>query len=332
MSAAKRIRDLGVTIGDAPPGETNSIVDVPGVRVGHVDLRGGPREAGGKPIHTGVSVIVPGTKNLAADPLPAAVHVFNGYGKSTGIMQINELGRLESPIFLCSTLSVGRVWDAAASILMDQNPGATSLNPAVFECNDGSVNDARGRHATEADVRRAYENASSNPPAMGAVGAGSGMRAFGRTAGIGSASRIVKTPALGEVRVGVLTLNNFAGRLQWRGKPIAPPPEKIPQPPGSIIVVLAIDAPLGAMILRRLAARAWGGVARIGSTFAHGSGDIAVAFSLPQADGTCPDRLLWRLDEKDLSPLFIAAADATEESIWDCLLAGEEVSGADLVL
>ena len=136
-----------------------------------------------------------------------------------------------------------------------------------------------------------------------------------------SSSRIVSTPLLGEVTIGVLTLNNFSGRLQWRGRAI-PPPDEIAQPPGSIIIVLTINAPLDPMILRRIAARCWAGVARTGSTFAHGSGDIAIAFAIPNADGACPDSLLWRLDEKDLTPLFIGAADAVEESIWDCLLAG----------
>ena len=320
-----RLRDLGLSIGDLPVGPSNTIIDVPGIRVGHCSLRDRPTQPGGKPVLTGVSVIIPGQRSLVGAPLPAAVDVFNGFGKSAGTVQIQELGQLESPIFLCSTLNLGRVWDAAMSILLEQNPKANTVNPAVFECNDARLNDVRGRHTGEDHVRQAYISASTRPPNLGSVGAGTGMRALGFKGGIGSASRLVKTDTLGEATLGVMTLNNFGGRLTWRGRSIPPPTFEPEQQRGSVIVVVGVNAPLDTNTLRRIVRRTWAGIARVGSNFAHGSGDVAVAFALPSSDGTCPDRLLWKLDDRDLGPLFTAAADATEESVWDCLLLAGEV-------
>ena len=326
MSNTRRLRDLGLSIGSHPTGPSNTIVDVPGVRVGHGDIRG--QSPAGKPIHTGVTAIVPGRGNLYTDPLPAAADIFNGYGKSAGLVQIQELGQLESPIFLCSTLNVGKVWDAVAGIILEQNPAAITVNPAVFECNDARFSDSRGRPVEAAHVRSAYGAASDLPPPLGGVGAGSGTTAFGYKGGLGSASRVVTTKAFGPVRVGVLSYNNFGGRLTWRGREL-PPPGAGGEHGGSVIVVLATDAPLGPNVLRRLARRAWGGIARTGSGFNHGSGDIALAFALPSPEGPCPDRLTWRLPASDADALFGAVADATEESVWDAMLLAEDTVGVD---
>lgn len=390
MPAIKRLRDLGLAIGEQPAGPTNTIADVPGVRVGHCSLRG-PAQEGGRPIHTGVTAIVPGEGNLFAHPLPAAVDVFNGYGKSAGLMQIRERGQIETPLYLAGTLSVGRVWDAAATIALEQNPKAISANPVVLECNDGMLSDARGRHAGEKHVREALAAASAAAPALGSVGAGSGMKCMGYKGGIGSSSRVVATRSMGPVVVGVLSLNNFGGRPHWcrplgsqpRGchaspsfgeacvpgrdehasaknaeawhphparrktdaprapsaKDASPGPDPIG---GSIIVVVATSAPLAPSVLRRLARRAWAGVARAGSSFSDTSGDVALAFALPGVSvggphggsgvngaGCCGDELRWQLPTEDANALFAAVADATEESIWDCLLAAGDFTAPD---
>ena len=355
MPSSPRLRDLGLAVGPLPAGATNSIVDVPGVRVGHCNVRGPAAAPGGKPVHTGVSVIVPGAANLFEHPLPAAVDIFNGFGKSAGLVQVAERGQIETPLYLASTLNVGRIWDAALTVALEENPKAISINPVVLECNDGVLSDGRLRPCGEPHVREAlaaarraatgaaapaaWEAATLPAPAMGTVGAGSGMLCLGRKGGIGSSSRIVATKSMGPVAVGVLTMNNFGGRLRWAGREISAPKARgqdargthgqdghaTGDPPcavgGSAIVVLATNAPLAPDVLRRVARRAWAGVARTGAAFSDTSGDIALAFALPDEGGLCPDELLWRLPTEDTNALFAAAADATEESIWDCLLA-----------
>jgi D-aminopeptidase len=183
--------------------------------------------------------------------------------------------------------------------------------------------------------------AVASAPQLGSVGAGSGMLCLGRKGGIGSSSRVVATRSMGAVTLGVLTMNNFGGRLRWSGREIAPPRSRgqdardtlaaASHNPigGSIIVVLATDAPLVPDILRRVARRAWAGVARNGAPFADTSGDIALAFALPEESGRCPDKLRWRLPTEDANALFLAAADAAEESIWDCLLAAGDFTSPD---
>ena len=238
--------------------------------------------------------------------------IFNGYGKSAGLMQAAERGEIESPIYLTSTLNVGRVWDAALSVALERNPKAISISPIVLECNDGMLSDARGRHVREGHVRetlvaagdegRAPLRAAAGPrkgkpsscalpatapacaPALGSVGAGSGMKCMGRKGGIGSSSRIVKTRSMGEFVLGAMSLNNFGGTLQWRGREISPrgdnhvvasqttpttaPATGAPDPiGGSCIIVLATSAPLDPCILRRIARRVWAGVARVGSSW-----------------------------------------------------------------
>ena len=321
MKTPRRLRDLGCSVGKLPPGPTNTIVDVPGVRVGHCDIRGEPASGSGMPVNTGVTVIVPGQGNLFQHPLPAAVDVFNGYGKSAGTLQIQELGQLETPIALCSTLNVGRTWDALLSLVLEQNSQAKSVSPAVFECNDGMLNDIRGRQVREEHVRQAYTAASAALPLLGSHEAGSGLRVFNRKGGFGSASRRVPTASLGEVCVGVASLNNFGGPLRWQGRLLD---GQAACPGGSVIVVVALNAPVGPNLLRRLARRAFGGLGRMGAGFSHSSGDIAVSFALPDPSGACPERLAWTLPQPDLNLLFDAVMDATEESVWDCMLAAED--------
>lgn len=328
MDQPKRLRELGLSVGKLPTGPTNTIVDAPGVRVGHCSVRG-PVQPAGKPIHTGLTAIVPGAGDLTATPLPAAVDVFNGFGKSAGLMQLRQRGELESPVYLAGTLNVGRVWDAAVTVAMERRTDLVTVNPVVMECNDCGINDAIGRHVNEAHVREALTAATNEPPRLGSVGAGSGMRCLGRKGGIGSASRVAKTKALGEVALGVLTLNNFGGRLTWRGREVPRPdaPGSEASGAGSVIVVVAVAAPLAPILLGRIARRTWAGIARVGAAFNDASGDVALAFTLPGADGHCPDALRWRLPHEDIDALFTAAADATEESVWDCLLAaGDHVA------
>lgn len=330
MTQPKRLRELGLSIGELPTGPANSIVDVPGVRVGHCCVRGDVQPSG-KPVHTGVTVIVPGGSNLFGSPLPAAVDVFNGYGKSAGLMQIAQRGEIETPVYLTGTLSVGRVWDAAMTIALEQNPKAVTANPIVLECNDGTINDAAGRHVGEQHVREAFGAAGADPPPLGSQGAGSGMRCMGRKGGIGSTSRVAATGTLGEVTLGVLSLNNFGGRLRWRGRDIPKPDasETKSSGAGSVIVVVAVGAPLAPILLGRIARRAWVGIARVGSAFNDTSGDVALAFALPNANGSCPEALRWRVPHEDLDVLFAAASDATEESVWDCLLCAGDYAGPD---
>lgn len=327
MATPRRLRELGLAVGPTPVGPTNTLVDVPGVRIGHCDVRG--RSPAGLPIFTGATVILPGSRNLLVEPLPAAVDVFNGHTKSAGATQIQEFGQLQTPIVLCPTLSVGRVFDAVVSIVLEQNPTAVSVNPAVFECADFRLSDARSRPVQIEHVRGAWAAASDQPPALGSVGAGSGTVLFGFNGGLGSASRVVETSAFGPVRLGVLSYNNFGGRLTWRGREIPPPVVEYEPAAGSAIMVVAVNAPVGPTILRRLARRTWAGAARCGSSFAHGSGDSAIAFALPSPDGACPDRLAWQLPPADLDALFAAVADATEESIFDAMLLAGDAPGAD---
>jgi len=312
-----RLRDLGLAVGDLAPGPANHLVDVPGVRIGHVDVR---REAppGGRPVCTGVSVVVPPGDPLAS-PLPAAVDVWNGYGKSAGLVQVAETGALETPVWLTSTWNVPRVADVALSWVLERGAGARTVNPVVCECHDGRLSDATARAVGEAEVRRALAEASPGERRLGAVGAGSALVALGHRAGLGSSSRRVVTAAFGEVTVGVLTQNNFPGRARFAGRTL---PAGAPDggPAGSVIGVLVTDAPLDPWLLRRLARRAFAGIARTGARFAHGSGDLCLAFHAPR-DGETPAALAWRPPEGDLDRLFEAATDACEESVWDALLA-----------
>lgn len=317
-------------IGTLPAGPRDAISDVGEIRVGHVTL---DREG----IQTGVTVVVPHVGDPFADKIPAAAAVINGFGKSVGLMQVEELGVFETPIALTNTFSVGAVMQAQIREAMAAHPRLgrewATVNPLVFECNDGYLNDIRTLAVAEEHYRTALANASADF-AQGSVGAGRGMSAFELKGGIGTASR-----RAGNYTVGALVLANY-GRLETltlAGHPLGrklterkkrdDEPEK-----GSIIMLLATNAPLDTRQLRRLALRAGAGLARTGSVFGHGSGDIALAFSTAYTIPLLPNQpmpALAMLHETRLDPLFYAAVDATEQAIIHALWHAEPVRGRD---
>ncbi|GGQ13373.1 P1 family peptidase [Streptomyces griseomycini] len=317
----RRARDLGIVIGQAATGPLNAITDVPGVRVGHTTVRRQPD------VHSGVTAVVPDAVGPHA-PLPAGVFTGNGYGKLIGTTQLTELGTLETPILLTSTLSAFRVADALVGWML-QRPGCEevrSLNPVVGECNDGFLSDIRARPVHEEHVRAALDTASGGTVAEGCVGAGTGMVALGFKAGIGTASR---TADLGGrcFTTGVLVQANFGGTLRVLGRTVTPQstgldaggPEPVAET-GSCMIVVATDAPLDARQLTRVARRAVFALARTGAAYSHGSGDYAVAFGTrPDAGAPVPDA--------GLGPLFEAVLDGVEEAVLNSLLAATTTTG-----
>jgi D-aminopeptidase len=320
-ASLRRARERGIVIGGLPVGPHNAITDVPGVRVGHTTV------VSGDDVRTGVTVILGPSGNPFRDKLPAALAVANGYGKLVGATQLVELGELESPIALTNTLSVHRVADAVLGWLLalPGNEDVRSINVVVGETNDGRLNDIRGRHVTEAHVLQALASARSGSVDLGAVGAGTGTMCLGYKGGIGSSSRRV-----GEHTVGVLVQTNFGGNLRLPGSAgggeelsshaaSAPPTEH-----GSCMIVIATDAPLDARNLQRLARRTFAGMARTGASFSNGSGDYALAFTTSRAalEGGAV------VANGEMTPFFVAAADATEEAILDSLFMAQGDFGA----
>jgi D-aminopeptidase len=334
VAAADRARGAGITIGILPTGPLNAITDVAGVRVGQVTLERG------KDVHTGVTAIVPHAGNLFRDKLPAGLVVANGFGKFAGSTQVEELGEIETPILLTNTLSVAEAMAASVEWTLAQpgNDDVRSVNAVVGETNDGMLNDIRGRHVTIADARRAIETADTGPVAEGNVGAGTGTVAFGWKGGIGTASR--RLPAsLGGWTVGVLVQANYGGILTVAGVPVGTAlgrydfkrevEEK--RADGSVVIVVATDAPMSDRNLKRLAARAFAGIARTGSSFSNGSGDYAIAFSTADsvrrrtlASGT---PTVADLPNSAMSPAFQAVAEASEEAVLNALLAARTTVG-----
>ena len=326
-----RARDIGIVVGSIPTGPLNAITDVAGVRVGHTTI------ARGDSINTGVTAILAHGGNPFREKVPAAIVVGNGFGKLAGSTQVNELGELESPIVLTCTLCVPRAADAVLTWLLalPGNEDVRSANPVVGETNDGFLNNIRARPITEADVLNAIRNASDGPVAEGAVGAGRGTVAFGWKGGIGTSSRKLAAQ-FGGWTVGVLVQTNFGGDLRIDGVPIeirigaqhaAPLPRN---GDGSIIMVVATDAPLDHLRLQRLANRALTGLARTGSSMSNGSGDYVIAFSTarpPPLQFDRPTAALEVVRNDWMSPLFQATADATEEAIYNSLLRAETVRG-----
>lgn len=319
------------------PGPSGAITDVPGVRVGHVTLVAGegPLAPGRGPVRTGVTAIVPGDDPYAGR-LAAGLAVLNGFGKMTGLAQLAELGRLETPIVLTNTLSVWRAAEAVATWVLERHPEvgvtAPTVNPVVGECNDGWLNDIRGLHVRPEHVLRALAVASAGPVAEGSVGAGTGMVAFGWKGGVGTSSRSWDDPLTGRrVRLGCLVVANFGrpGALVFEGVPVGKllTADRRPEPPvagGSVVAILATDAPLTSRQLSRLARRAGVGLARTGGVHAHGSGDFALAFSTARAYPPFLD------DEGPyLAPFFEATADCVAEAVWRALLRAETTVGRD---
>lgn len=319
MGARRRARDLGVIIGGHATGTHNAITDVPGVLVGHTTVRRAPR------INTGVTAVVPRGVGPRT-PLPAGVFTGNGYGKLIGTTQLAELGSIETPIVLTSTLSAFRAADALVSWMLDRPDCADvqSLNPVVGECNDGFLSDIRSRPVREEHVRAALDGARDGPVAEGCVGAGTGLGALGFKAGIGTSSRVV--PLAGEqVTVGVLVQANFGGTLRVLGHAVTPEavglaPESAPEA-GSCVVVTATDAPVDARQLTRLARRAVFGLARVGAAYGHGSGDYGIAVGTRAGAGTVEDAAL--------NPLFAAVLDAVEEAVLNSLFTATTTTGPE---
>ncbi len=344
-----RLRDYGIAIGQLPPGPRNAITDVRGVRVGHPTLiQGeGPLRPGEGPVRTGVTLILPHAGNLFREKVRAGVRTLNGFGKPCGLEELRELGVVETPIALTNTLNVFRVADALATHALAHNPeigvSTSSVNPVVGECNDGYLNDIQGRHVGAAQVTAALEDALSGqaglPVREGNVGAGTGTSCFGWKGGIGTASRRLPQEA-GGWTVGALVQSNFGRpeQLVVDGLPVGRflrPPGYRPQPErGSIMVVLATDAPLTARQLGRLCVRAGAGIARTGSHFGHGSGDFVIAFSTAHRIRHWPQELTAPLpalthEPRVLDALFVAVVEAVEEAILNSLFTAETMVGRD---
>ncbi|WBB61183.1 P1 family peptidase [Streptomyces sp. WMMC500] len=317
-AAGRRARGLGLAAGRLAPGPYGAITDVPGVRVGHVTLREPPL------LHSGVTAIVPGDVHPGA-PLPAGVFAGNGYGKLVGSTQLAELGALETPVLLTSTLSAFRAADALVGWMLERPVCAevTSLNPVVGECNDGVLSDIRARPVRAEHVHAALDGAAGGPVAEGCVGAGTGTAALGFKAGVGTASRLVAVGGR-DACVGVLVQANFGGTLRVRGRTVTPADVGVPGPgaapeAGSCMVVAATDAPLDARQLTRVARRAVFALARTGASYGHGSGDYAIAFGVRPGGGPPPDA--------GLDPLFEGVMDAVEEAVLNSLLAATTTTG-----
>jgi D-aminopeptidase len=322
-----RARDLGIEPGVLAPGALNAITDVDGVQVGHFTLVEGDK------VRTGVTAIIPHPGNPYRDKLPAAAVIGNGFGKMMGFSQIHELGEIETPIVLTNTLNVPEAAQAILDWTLEQegNRDARSVNAVVGETNDGYLNDIRGRHLDRKMIRSAIDSAAGGPVAEGSVGAGTGTIAFGWKGGIGTSSRVLPE-SLGGYTVGVLVQTNFGGVLQIDGVGVG---EALGQyylkdaydrgADGSVMIVVATDAPLASRNLRRLASRALAGLARTGSAMTNGSGDYVIAFSTAAGVRRTPDRRarvaeIPNLPNDRVSPLFQAAIEATEEAIYNSML------------
>ena len=332
-----RAPELGIKVGVLPAGPLDAITDVEGVEVGHTTI------IRGQDIRTGVTAILPHAGNLYREKVPGAISVGNAFGKLAGSTQIEELGEIETPILLTSTTSVPRVADALITYMLalPGNEEVRSINPVVGETNDGYLSDIRGRHITAEDVSSAIKNAKGGPVEEGSVGAGTGTIAYGWKGGIGTSSR--RLPAsLGGYTVGVLVQTNFGGVLTIAGAPVG---QELGQyylreemektqnkPDGSCMMIIATDAPLDGRNLKRLAARAWLGLARTGSSASNGSGDYAIAFSTaPQVRILMSDKSLTRhlelLTNDAMSPLFEAVIEATEEAVYNSMFKATTMTG-----
>jgi len=335
MAEQRFARDLGLAPGILPPGPLNAITDVTGVQIGHVTLMEGDD------IRTGVTATLPHGGNLYQDKVPAGLAVGNGYGKLTGGTQLLELGELETPILLTNTLAVPRAAEALIhwTLTRSGNEKVRSVNPVVGETNDGLLNNIRKPALTLDHFWLALESAVSGPVAQGTVGAGTGTVCFGWKGGIGSSSRRLPE-ALGGWTVGALVQSNYGGILQMDGIPVGKllgqyylkDVASLSSADGSIVIVLATDAPLSDRNLTRLARRALAGLARTGAAMSNGSGDYVIAFSTAESVRRTPERrqCVWAYPEisnDQVSPLFLAAIEATEEAIYNSLLAAVTVRG-----
>jgi len=336
-----RTRELGIQVGVFPTGVHNAITDVSGVQVGHSTVVQAPN------VRTGVTAILPHAENAYISRVPAALHVGNGYGKLLGVTQVRELGELETPILLTCTLCVWKAADAMVEWMLEQTgmENVRSLNAFVGETNDGRLNDIRSRPIEPEHVFAALESASGGPVAEGGVGAGAGTVAFGWKGGIGTSSRVLPS-SLGGYTVGVLVQSNFGGILQIGGAPVGRElgqyafanqvghddeydPDTDLQEWGSIMIVVATDAPVSDRNLERIARRAIMGLSRTGSYASNGSGDYVIAFSTSEevrrSDGDGMHRYS-DLSNSNVSALFEATLEDTEEAIYNSLFMAESVT------
>ncbi len=336
-----RTRELGIQVGVFPTGVHNAITDVSGVQVGHSTVVQAPN------VRTGVTAILPHAENAYMSRVPAALHVGNGYGKLLGVTQVRELGELETPILLTCTLCVWKAADAMVEWMLGQTgmENVRSLNAFVGETNDGRLNDIRSRPIEPEHVFAALESASGGPVAEGGVGAGAGTVAFGWKGGIGTSSRVLPS-SLGGYTVGVLVQSNFGGILQIGGAPVGKElgqyafanqvghddeydPDTDLQEWGSIMIVVATDAPLSDRNLERIARRAIMGLSRTGSYASNGSGDYVIAFSTSEHVRRSTEDGIHRysdLSNSNVSALFEATLEATEEAIYNSLFMAESVT------
>lgn len=331
-----RPRDLGIRIGVMNPGKNNAITDVTGVKVGHVTL------INGENVRTGATAIIPHPGNLFQSKVPAAVFVGNGFGKLAGTTQIEELGNIESPIILTNTLGVAAGIEGVVAYTLSQpgNENVQSVNAVVGETNDGYLNDIRGRHVKAEDVIAAIKNTKEIEVSEGNVGAGTGTVCFGFKGGIGTSSR--KLPeSLGGYTVGVLVQTNFGGVLQIDGVPVGVElgkysfMEHLFSVDGSCMIVVGTDAPVNERNLKRIAQRAMMGLAKTGGIASNGSGDYVIAFSnfqgnlIPHNSPSLESQKPTFLQNDDMSVLFLATIEATEEAIINSLFAAEDMVGKD---
>lgn len=335
-ASAQRIQEYGIKIGILKSGKTNSITDVSGVKVGHTTL------IENENIRTGVSAILPHDGNIFQNKVPAAVHILNGFGKLTGISQIQELGNLETPILLTNTMSVPEAASAVIDYTLNQkgNENVKSVNFVIGETNDGGINNIRKRAIKPEHALLAIKNANSDAVQEGNVGAGTGTICFGWKGGIGSASRVLPSSE-GGYTVGVLVQSNFGGVLEIAGAPIGVKLNqhflhgKLNDPAdGSIMIVVATDAPLNSRNLERLAKRAALGIAKTGGIASNGSGDYVIAFSTAEAlriphNSKSKMQIVEELRNDETSALFLAAIEATEEAILNSLFMAESVEGVN---
>ncbi len=340
-----RARDVGISVGAMETRRWNAITDVDGVLVGHCTLieDSGKLRPGQGPVRTGVTAVLPHDGNIFRDKVAASVHVINGFGKCTGLAQILELGTLETPVLLTNTLSVGTAADACVSWCIERNPDigitTSTVNPVVGECDDGYLNDIQGRHVHAEHVFRALNTAATGRVQEGAVGAGTGMSAFGFKGGVGTASRRLPQ-ALGSFILGVLLVANLGRRadLLILGVPVGQELALTTSGPdgddGSVMVLVATDAPLAPHQLVRLARRGVHGLARTGAISHHRSGDFVLAFSTTNRIAHDPAGLTRQVElVEDCGPvldgLFRAAVEATEESVYNALLQADRMDGRD---
>jgi D-aminopeptidase len=335
FSQNNRVRDYGINIGVMQPGENNAITDVTGVTVGHYTLMQSDS------VRTGVTAILPHSGNIFQEKVPAAIYIGNGFGKLAGYSQVEELGNIETPIILTNTLSVPTAADALIDYTFSfaENNDVRSVNPVVGETNDGYLNDIRGRHVTKEHVLTAIKNAKSGIVEEGCVGAGTGTVCFGWKGGIGTSSRVLPKE-LGGWTVGVLVQSNFGGVLQVNGIPVGKEfgkyyyKDALENADGSCMMVVFTDAPLTARNLKRLAKRAMLGLAKTGGVASNGSGDYVIAVStnkdlriLYEAESKFRELKVLRNDQ--MTPLFMATIEATEEAILNSLFTAKTIMGRD---